>query len=224
MKYKLIKEFTEFNLLRLNYDRVPQSTHVNDPNLSLDALDQHRNNIRSKYVKLNNLLNMVIQSQLRDVLSPMMTDFNLQSITIKNIELIDGCILKVYIIFKFDDDDFFGMIPNLLSPNPDLVSEIFNSKHIFLDRQSIIRLKGVIIKEIKKSLTPMRGMYKALKDVVALDFDSGNLVQINQGTVVEVLKNLENRVLIQVGQDKLYLNDKAYYFFNYWFDEVNTEI
>ena len=39
---KLILEFTEFNLQRMNPDSVQASMHVDDPQLSINSFDKHQ--------------------------------------------------------------------------------------------------------------------------------------------------------------------------------------
>ncbi len=43
---KLILEFSEFNLQRMNSDSVQASTHVDDPQLSLNGFDKNQDLIQ----------------------------------------------------------------------------------------------------------------------------------------------------------------------------------
>jgi hypothetical protein len=52
---KLILEFTEFNLQRMNPDSVQASVHVDSPQLSINAFDKHEDIIRQSISKLGTL-------------------------------------------------------------------------------------------------------------------------------------------------------------------------
>ena len=54
---KLILEFTEFNLQRLNPDSVQASMHVDDPQLSTNAFDKHQDGLRAAMSRVNDILN-----------------------------------------------------------------------------------------------------------------------------------------------------------------------
>ena len=53
---KLILEFTEFNMQRLNPDSVQASMHVDDPSLSINAFDKHQDAIRQAMSRVNDIL------------------------------------------------------------------------------------------------------------------------------------------------------------------------
>ena len=53
---KLILEFTEFNLQRFNPDSARASTHVDDPQLSINAFDKFQDAIRQAMSRINGIL------------------------------------------------------------------------------------------------------------------------------------------------------------------------
>jgi len=98
---KLIKEFTEFSHQRLNSDSVPQSTHVDNPSLSLGSFNKYQQNLKNSLQRLNSLYKNV---------SLTTTGFNLkkgsvvESSDIKNIKILrifpkDDIYLNVYFTF-----------------------------------------------------------------------------------------------------------------------------
>ena len=57
---RLILEFTEFNIQRMNPDSARASIHVDDPQLSIDAFDKHQDGIRQALSRINDILYKVI--------------------------------------------------------------------------------------------------------------------------------------------------------------------
>ena len=54
-KYHLIREFSEFNLQRLNPDSARASIHVDDPSLSINAFDKHEDTIRQAIAQIGQI-------------------------------------------------------------------------------------------------------------------------------------------------------------------------
>jgi hypothetical protein len=52
---KLILEFTEFNLQRLNPDSAQASIHVDDPQLSTNAFDKHEDKLRAAMSRIDDI-------------------------------------------------------------------------------------------------------------------------------------------------------------------------
>jgi len=56
---KLLLEFSEFNYQRLNSDSVPQSTHVDDPRLSLGSYNRFLSNLTNSFNRLNHIFKSI---------------------------------------------------------------------------------------------------------------------------------------------------------------------
>jgi hypothetical protein len=102
---KLILEFTEFNIQRMNPDSVRASTHVDDPQLSINAFDKHQDGIRQAMSRidgiLNNLKGTSSYSALRSKLA--LEDQNIKNIKILRITKSETLKYNVYLTFNIDD-------------------------------------------------------------------------------------------------------------------------
>ena len=124
---KLILEFTEFNAQRLNPDSAQMAVHVDNPQLSVNAFDKHEDGIRAGMSRINNILHSLSNSSsfrtLKSKLS--LEDQKLQSLKILRIVNANNINFDVFISFKIDDEEYFGVVQNILDRNPIFKSEVF---------------------------------------------------------------------------------------------------
>ena len=76
----------------------------------------------------------------------------------------NGINYDVYITFVIDEEEYWGVVENITSLNPDLTSEVFKDFDLYQTKEWIIKIKGLIIKTIKTWLKPEPGMYKLIND------------------------------------------------------------
>lgn len=225
-KFKLIKEFTEFNNMRLNNDSVPMSTHVDNPGLSLDGYSKFDANMRMSLSRLNDIYKNINKTN---------TSFNLKSgdfVTaedIKNIKILriypkDDIFLNVYFTFDIDDKEYYGKIEKLNANNPKLTSEIFKDINIQGGKEWKIRIKGNLIKAIKKWLNPSVGEYIALKDIDVFNELTGGLYLIPISSKIKVKRTIDDdQVLISFNNIDYIIKGRNFYYFNYYFSPLEDE-
>ena len=216
----LILEFTEFNLQRYNPDSVQASIHVDDPSLSVNAFDKHEDIIRNAISKIGTLSKALQNtSGYRSLKSKLSLDD--QSISnLKIIKIVKSTSLKydVYLSFKIDEDEYWGVITDILN-NPELKSEVFKDHDLLQTREWIIKTKGLIIKTIKNWMKPQFGKFKLLlEEIVCYSNLTGKLLRLPKNSIVEVLKSYDDRIIFEFEGDQYTLVGDNFVYFNWWFE------
>lgn len=223
-KLKLIKEFTEFNLQRLNSDSVQSATNVTNPQLSIGDFDRHQDKIRVALSRIGDISKSIhSSSQFKNLKSSILLDNqNLTSLTIQKIIKSNTINYDVYIIFKIDENEYWGVVKNILS-NPELISEMFNDPELIKTHEWILKIKGRIIKEIKNWLKPQFGKFKLLiNEIQCLSSETGKLLKLPKGSIIEVLKSYDGRIVFKYNSDQYSLLRDNFIYFNWWFEELKS--
>jgi hypothetical protein len=219
---KLILEFTEFNLQRFNPDSVRASTHVDDPQLSINAFDKHEDIIRQSISKLGTL-NRALQNS--NGYRALKSKLGLEDQDISNLKIIRitkslGLKYDAYINFKIDGEEYWGVITNVLS-DPDLKSEVFKDQDLIQTKEWIIKTKGLIIKNVKNWLKPQFGKFKLVNDQVdCYSSENGKLLVLPKDSIIEVLKSYDDRIIFEYDSKQYTLRGDNFVYFNWWFEPI----
>ena len=219
----LILEVSEFSTPGLNAATIAPST-TNDPSLSFDAFDKNQDLIRQANAKLNAIMGGVMTSSSWGALrKAMMADRQeLSALKILRILPNNASDWDVYIEFVIDEKEYWGVIRSISTRDPILTSEVFkDNEALNITKEWIIRTKGVILKTIKKFLTPEAGDWRSLKEVNAIDVNTGELKVLNSGTVIKVERAFDNKVIFSIANKYYQLSNDAWVYFNWWFEEVS---
>lgn len=221
---KLILEFTEFSHMRLGSgDSIPQSTHVDNPSLSLDGYSRYSANLRNSLYRLNQMYRNINRSN---------TAFNLRSGDVirigdlKNIKILriftkSDIYLNVYFSFVVNEKEYYGYIDKINGSNPTIHSEIFRDINIQGGIEWVIRVKGNLIKVIKEWMNPPIGEYISLKDIDVTNINTGQLFLIPIDSKIEVVRLMgDNTILINFLGENYLIKGKNYYYFNYYFSPI----
>lgn len=223
---RLLLEFTEFNAMRMNSDSVPQSTHVDNPDLSMDGFSQFDANLRDSLKKLNHMYSEISRGgnlavNLRSGESVDISD--LKNIKILRIFPKDDIYLNVYFTFELGGKEYYGVIERINSTRPEVTSEIFRDINIQSNREWIIRVKGNLVKVIKNWMNPEEGYYISLKDIDGFDETTGNMVLIPEGSKIKLIRMIgDDSLLINFNEIDYILRGKNYFYFNYYFSPDNS--
>ncbi len=221
-KNRLILEFTEFNLQRMNPDSARASIHVDDPQLSINAFDRHQDAIRLAMSRVNDILfNLSGTDAYRRLKSKvLLEEQNIQSMKIQRI-VKDGIYYDVYIAFTIDDYEYWGVVKNILGGNPELKSEVFRDFDLLQKKEWVIKIKGLIIKTIKTWLKPEPGIYKLLNDeVICYSTETGKQLRMEKGIEIELIRSHDNKIIIKHESDYYNLVGDNYIYFNWWFEKI----
>lgn len=219
-QFDRIYEFTEFNLQRMNPDKGGVMPNVDDPQLSVNAFDKHQNAILAASAKLNSLLaSLSNTSAFAQLKSRLLLDTQkLNALKVLRIIKSDDVRYDFYIEFTIGENSYYGVIKDMLGPQPKFTTEVFSDTELVLTREWMIKTKGLINKVLKKWLEPESGYWTALRDdIMAVNLKNGNLTKINNNTTIEVLTTLENKIMIKHEDDFYSLQNDSFVYFNYWF-------
>jgi hypothetical protein len=223
-KNKLILEFTEFNLQRLNPDSARASVQVDDPQLSINAFDKHQDGIRQAMSRINDILyNLKGTNAYRGLRSKLgLENQDIQSMKIQRIAKINNISYDVYVSFIIDEEEYWGIVKNILSLNPEFTSEVFKDFDLIQSKEWVIKLKGLVIKTIKNWLKPEPGMYKLLNDeVICYSTETGKMLKMSKGIEIEVIRAHSDKIIIKHESDYYNLTGDNYVYFNWWFEKIS---
>jgi len=220
---KLILEYTEFNLQRMNPDSVQASMHVDDPQLSTNAFDKHEDAIRNAMSRVDdimmNLKGTSVYSKLRGALT--LQDQDIQSLKIVKIVKTDNISHDVYLSFVIDDVEYWGVIYNIMSYEPTFKSEVFKDYDLHQPKEWVIKTRGLIIKTIKQWLKPEPGMYILLNDeVICYSTETGKQLKMEKGIEIELVRAHSDKLIIRYDSNTYNLIGDNYVYFNWWFEKL----
>lgn len=226
MKYKnkLILEFTEFNVLRMNSDSaILGQPIVDNPKLSLDAFDKHQDAIRQAMSRINDILyNLKGTSAFSDIRSKIsLEDQDIRSIRIQRILKSNHINYDVYVTIKIGDNDYWGRVININSSDPEFKSEVFKDYTLLQPKEWVIKIKGLVIKTIKTWLKPEPGMYRLINDdIICYSTETGKQLKMYKGIEIELIRSHENKIIIKYDSDYYNLVNDNFIYFNWWFEKI----
>ena len=221
---KLILEFTEFNMQRMNPDSVQASMHVDDPSLSINAFDKHQDAIRMAMGRINDIMNKLsgtnAYANLRGKLA--LEHQDIKSMKILRITKVNNINYDAYITFVIGEEEYWGVVENLLSNNAQLVSEVFKDFDLYQSKEWIIKIKGLIVKTLREWLKPEPGNYKLLNDeVICYSTETGKQLSMKEGIEIELVRSHNDKIIIRYENDTYNLVGDNYVYFNWWFEKVD---
>jgi hypothetical protein len=223
-KNKLILEFTEFNLQRMNPDSASQAIGgVDDPSLSTNAFDKHADAIRQAMSRINDILyNLAGTSAYRNLRSKLGLEHqDIQKMKILRIIKSNNIYYDAYITFVIDDYEYWGVIENIMSTNPEFTSEVFKDFDLYQSKEWIIKIKGLVIKTIKTWLKPEPGIYKLINDeLYCYSTETGKQLRMDKGIEVELVRAHDNKIIVKHESDYYNLVGDNYVYFNWWFEKI----
>jgi hypothetical protein len=221
---KLILEFTEFNLQRLNPDSVQASMHVDDPSLSTNAFDKHQDGIRQAMSRVNDILwNLTGSNAYKNLRGKLaLEDQDIKSMKILRIVKVNGINYDVYVTFVIGDNEYWGVIKEILTSSPELESEVFKDYDLYQAKEWVIKIKGLVIKTIKEWLKPEPGMYRLLNDeVLCYSIETGRQLKMENGIEIDVIRAYENKIIIRHESETYNLVGDNFIYFNWWFEKID---
>jgi len=220
---KLILEFTEFNLQRMNPDSVQASMHVDDPSLSINAFDKHQDAIRQAMSRVNDILwNLSGSNAYKNLRGKLaLEDQDIKSMKVLRIVKVNGINYDVYVSFVIGENEYWGVISEILGTNPVLKSEVFKDYDLYQAKEWTIKIKGLVIKTIKEWLKPTPGRYKLLNDeVFCYSTETGKQLKMEKGIEIEVVRAHDSKIIVRYESDTYNLVGDNYVYFNWWFEKI----
>ena len=221
---KLILEFTEFNMQRLNPDSVQDYMHVDDPSLSTNAFDKHQDGIRQAMSRVNDILwNLTGSNAYKNLRGKLaLEDQDIKSMKILRIVKVNGINYDVYVTFVIGDNEYWGVINGILTSNPEFESEVFKDYDLYQAKEWIIKIKGLVIKTIKTWMKPEPGKYKLINDeVICFSIETGRQLEMQKGIEIEVVRAYDNRIVVRHESETYNFVGDNYVYFNWWFENID---
>jgi hypothetical protein len=126
-----------------------------------------------------------------------------------------------YISFVIGEEEYYGQIKNLLSPEPQIKSEVFKDFDLVQSKEWILRTKGLLLKAVLEWLHPEDGTYQLLNEfIICADNLTGQIIKIEKDSKVEVVNSYDNKIIIRYNDKNYTLSNKNFVYFNYWFLKV----
>jgi hypothetical protein len=221
---KLILEFTEFNMQRLNPDSVQASMHVDDPSLSTNAFDKHQDAIRQAMSRVNDILwNLTGSNAYKNLRGKLaLENQDIKSMKILRITKVNGINYDVYVTFVIGDNEYWGVINGILTSDPELESEVFKDYDLYQAKEWIIKIKGLVIKTIKAWMKPEPGKYKLINDeVICFSIETGRQLEMKKGIEIEAVRAYDNRIVVRHESETYNLVGDNFVYFNWWFENID---
>lgn len=219
-----INELTEFNLQRLNPDNFSLGQpNVTDNSLSINAFDKHQDAIRAATAKINGLLHSLSNTPQFNMLKSKLSleKQNITSMKVLRISKSNDVNYDVYISFVIDEIEYFGLVEDILTEDPVFKSEVFKNSDLIQTKEWVIKIKGLVVKIIKKWLTPDNGKYKLINnEAYCFNVDNGKLLRINKDAEIEVIRSYDNKIVMKHENEYYNLIGDSYIYFNYWFTKI----
>jgi len=233
MKNRLIKNFrefkllemTEFNLQRLNPESINPINSVDNPQLSINAFDKHEDLVRQSISRLGQLQGSIMGNSSYKILK---SKLSLESQNIKSLKVLrvlknENLNWNVYISFVIDDIEYWGVVKNMFS-DPKLDSEVFKDLSLIQTKEWVIKLEGLIIKNLSNFFKVKSGTYKQIKDeVICYSLLEGKLLKMKIGTEIDVLKSSNDNLVFRYKNEKFKLKDDNFAHFNWWFEKLEEK-
>jgi hypothetical protein len=224
-KYNLFKEsFTEFNLQRFNSDSVQASVHVDDPSLSTNAFDKHEDRIRQSMARVNDIMfNLKGTNAYKALRSKLALEHqDIQSLKVLRIVKSTSLLYDVYVSFRIEGEEYWGVVENILADSPKLKSEVFKDYDLYQPKEWVIKITGLIIKTIKTWLKPEPGIYKLLNDdIICYSIETGKQLKMDKGIEIELVRAYDDKIIIKHESDRYNLVGDNYIYFNWWFEKID---
>jgi hypothetical protein len=221
---RLIREFTEFNLQRFNDTSVQASTHVDNPQLSLNAFDKHLDGVRAAMSRIEDIMGRL---QDTSAYRGLRSKLSLENQIVNNLKILrinksNSINYNVYISFVIMDKLYWGVVENIMGSEPILKSEVFSDNDLYQAKEWVVKTKGLIIKTIKEWLKPEPGTYKLLNDeVICYSVETGKQLSMKMGIEIELIRSHSDKIIISHTDDRYNLVGDNYIFFNWWFEKID---
>ena len=124
---------------------------------------------------------------------------------------------KNFYRFKLNDDELWGKFENVgVNLKPTFICEEIND----IDIENKIRITGKIWNTLINWFKVKTGIYQMQAKNIFVFTELGQLKQISEGDVIEVLHSDENRIKIKHKEIIYLIKQPVYYWFNWYFIKI----
>ena len=137
--------------------------------------------------------------------------------------------LDVYISFKFDGEEFFGVYKkfNWIEKSTLKTDLYTDSQYTYIDEIYKLKIDNYLHQILINWFKPARTQYTSLKDVSVRD-KMGDKFILPENSIIKVInanvdKDGTSYISFDYKGEKYVINKNDYYFFNYWFEEYSEK-
>lgn len=219
---KKFNEMTEFTSQRFTQDSSGSPMSINDPQLSMDSYDQHRSGVISSMRRLNDIMNSLTNTGYIFSVgsSKYLSGQEIKNIKIQRMYPNGANNLDVYLTFEILDKEYFGVIKNFDTINPEIKSEVFTDGSLVISKEWIIRTKGLLLKCVKMWMNIEKGDYVCMKDILVTSTITGELYNLRKSKKIKVIKCYDNKIIAHLDNNECLIDGVNFYYFNWWFEKV----
>jgi len=150
-------------------------------------------------------------------------------LTILRINNDENLSIDVYISFKFDGDEFFGVYKKFNWINRDkLQSDLYtDSNYHYIDETYKLKLDNYLYQILVNWFKPKNETYINLKNNLSVRNKMGEKYLLPKDSIINVIdanvdKDSNSYIKFDFKGEKYVITKNNYYYFNYWFDEYES--
>ena len=191
-----------------------------DKDLSMDGLDTHKNNIKTRMQTMSDIMTNVFASgdiQLSKDLVDVIEDLSIVKI-FRNMNNS----LDIYLKFLYEEEVFYGSFKKWGDfSEPIFKSKIFDIPAIGNYKENRIKVENILKKVLESWFIPKKSTYVALQNVKTYDM-MGNICNLPKGGKIIIdniiLDDYRPEIEFMYNNHKYTIKGLDYYYFNWWFN------
>jgi len=156
-------------------------------------------------------------------------DISLYSdLTILRINKNENITIDIYISFKFDNIEYFGVFKKFNWIERDtLKTDLFtDSEYKYIDKTYQLKLDNYLYQLLINWFKPKQTKYILLKDKLIVKNNMGKQYTLLKNNIIDIIytstdKDNNSFIKFTYENNEYVITKNDYYFFNYWFDEYN---
>lgn len=196
-----------------------------DPNLSFDAWDHEKHNMRDQLKRMSDILMNVFSSGSINF-SQELVDI-IEDLTIVKIFRNRNGSLDIYLKFFYEEEVFYGVFKNWGTiSDPKFVSRIFDIPAIGFYKENRIKIENILKNVLEEWFRPKEEKYIALKEVKVYDY-LGNIKYIPKGGKIEIINVIsedhEPEIELMYSNQEYLFKGLDFYFFHWWFSAIEKQ-
>lgn len=219
---RIILEFSEFEHERLtNVDGGKSSANwIADPHLSYNAPFRAIDLGKEALLRFNAVMNSIMMDNtLYNSKTGMVKDIErISDLCIQRVINVDGVNIDIFISFKYDTTEYYGVIRKYNSFKPKFESELYHNLSFTIEQK--IKIEGIMIKAINSFLMIHKGLFITIKEIEVKNKNTGNILVLPKNSKVEILNSTDNEIFILYKSNQYVVNGITYYYLNYYLNEL----
>lgn len=228
---RIVENLTEFGFNHMGASGASGSgvnkdtTQPNDPSMTTDAWDRHKNNIMNAQNRLGDVLRSIFDTTPSQFIGAKDLDLKLENLKINRMYRNNTGGVDIYLeyVFEHDVDTLHNGVFRNWGSNykPKFTSKLTESN---LDKMANIKITGLMKHTLEKWFQPAKGEYVLLNDSVDVWTDLGTKYSLQQGdrvTIEQIELTSDRPVMHLTREHKHYkLRNLDFWYFNWWFEPV----